>query len=180
MQKNHTCKILAIGIIVLFMGIGIHPVFAVEDKTSDESLTIDSKNENPVTTTGEVYENIYCFVMGKSKNSWYYGDKVFNRLFIGFKDTITFGYCPLFGKIWPAEGWIYTSNVINKWGYIGYFYGANGKIWDWIPHGYGYFYIGIKNFRGIAFVKKGTYFPSDIIVRYIGFAESVKIKVYEG
>ena len=34
MQKNHTCKILAIGIIVLFIGVGIHPAFAVDTKQS--------------------------------------------------------------------------------------------------------------------------------------------------
>ena len=37
MQKNHTCKTLAIGIIILFIGVGIHPVFAVESKTSNGS-----------------------------------------------------------------------------------------------------------------------------------------------
>ncbi len=34
MQRNLFSKILAIGIIILFIGVGIHPAFAVEDKTS--------------------------------------------------------------------------------------------------------------------------------------------------
>ena len=34
MQKNHIGKILTIGIIVLFVGVGIHPAFAVETKQS--------------------------------------------------------------------------------------------------------------------------------------------------
>ena len=34
MSKNLYCKILAVGIIVLFIGAGIHPSFAVDTKTS--------------------------------------------------------------------------------------------------------------------------------------------------
>ncbi len=34
MQKKLYCKILAIGIIILFIGAGIHPAFAVENKPS--------------------------------------------------------------------------------------------------------------------------------------------------
>ncbi len=41
MQRNLFSKILAVGIVVLFLGVGIHPVFAIEDKTSAELLTKD-------------------------------------------------------------------------------------------------------------------------------------------
>ncbi len=50
MSKNHTGKILAIGIIVLFIGVGIHPAFAVEDRTSA------SENENLIIASEEIYE----------------------------------------------------------------------------------------------------------------------------
>lgn len=40
MNKKHIGKTLAIGIIVLFIGVGIYPAFAIEDKTSS------SENEN--------------------------------------------------------------------------------------------------------------------------------------
>ena len=35
MQKSHIDKILAIGVIILFIGVGIHPVFAVGTKQSN-------------------------------------------------------------------------------------------------------------------------------------------------
>ncbi len=43
MQKTHIGKILAIGIIVLFIGVGIHPVFAAEIKKIPEKMSYQSK-----------------------------------------------------------------------------------------------------------------------------------------
>jgi hypothetical protein len=45
MQKNHIGKILAIGIIVLFIGVGIHPAFAIVNITLSNSFTSASKNK---------------------------------------------------------------------------------------------------------------------------------------
>jgi hypothetical protein len=151
---------------VLFIGIGIQPAFG-EDKYY-------SKDENIVTTTDEILENTNCFVMGISKNSYNFGD---NRLLS--RGTITFGHCIVFGNIWPAEGWIYTSNVVEKWSYNGHFQGANGIFEGYVYHLPAYYYIGIKNFIGLAITKEGEDFPDDVIVIYMGFAESVKIKVDE-
>ena len=38
MMKNHISKFLCLGIIVLFIGIGIYPAFAVDDKISDKTV----------------------------------------------------------------------------------------------------------------------------------------------
>ena len=170
MQKNLMCKILVLGIIVLFIGAGIHPVFAVNDKTSI------SENENLINIDGEILENNNCFVMGISSQSVNYGD---NRPFR--RGIIIFGFSYIGGVMYQAEGWIYTSNIVNKWAYNGYFSGALEKIWGYWNYEFaGFFYIGIKGFRGLAFVDQGSNFPKDSIVMYIGFAESVRIKVDEG
>ena len=49
MQKNHIVKIFAIGIIVLLIGVGIYPVFAVnsnKEYIQDENDTNDMKYNN--------------------------------------------------------------------------------------------------------------------------------------
>ena len=51
MTRTHIGKILAVGIICLFIGVGIHPAFAVEDKASTYN------NEKPTTADDKIYEN---------------------------------------------------------------------------------------------------------------------------
>ncbi len=66
MQKNHTGKILAIGIVVLFIGVGIQPVFAIDNKTMSKyiSYTKDIKH----LSENEIKSIIIEFV-DKIKNS---------------------------------------------------------------------------------------------------------------
>ena len=154
MQRKHTRGILAIGIVVLFIGAGIHPVFAVNDKTSI------SENVNIINIDGEILENNNCFVMGLSSQSVNYGD---NRPFS--RGIIIFGFSYVGGVMYPAEGWIYTSNIVNKWAYNGYFHGALEKIWGYWNYEFaGFFYIGIKGFRGLAFVDEGSNFQKIVLL----------------
>ena len=65
MQKNHTRGILAIGIICLFIGVGIHPVFAVRDRTSsDSSTTIFENNNSSIISLNADEHETFGFYMG--------------------------------------------------------------------------------------------------------------------
>ena len=61
-------KMLVIGVIILFIGIGVQPAFAVVDKASTESFTIDNENENPIIVyedyeTGEIKQEKFDMVV---------------------------------------------------------------------------------------------------------------------
>jgi hypothetical protein len=163
MQKNHLGKILAVGIICLFIGVGIHPAFAFQDKTSIPEYEI------PTNTDGEVLENTNCLVIGMSSNSCVFSD--FATLLPIMSGEIGFGiWMPLYCND-SAEGWIYTDNFENKWEYRGFFKGVYREKKVLLDAGeYAYFKIGIKGFRGLIFGRELTF---NII--YFGFADSVKI-----
>jgi hypothetical protein len=46
MRRYLLGKTLALGVVVLFISVGIHPAFAVDTKTSTETLSNDTENEN--------------------------------------------------------------------------------------------------------------------------------------
>ena len=142
MQKNHTRGFLAIGIIVLFVGVGIHPAFAVDNRIPS------FENEKPNPKSGEIYENTNCFVMGVVGNAK-------NGFHIFGKGYIIFGL-KFAGKYQYCGGWIYTDGDNGTWRYNSIFKGGflgnirSIKAKDWWFGIYFYYYVGIENFRGFA------------------------------
>jgi hypothetical protein len=142
------CKILAVGIIVLFMGVSVSSGFAVNDKTT-ETVTIITDNENHVTASGDVYENTNCFVMGSV------GNAVSEIHFYG-EGKIAFGWKWSSASIFhPSGGWIYTNGDNGKWlyhsrlksGFLGNIRSYQGK--DWWSGSYFTRYVGVEGFRGL-------------------------------
>ena len=106
-MKTICKKSIVISIILLFIGISIHPAFVIESETST------SEKENSTNTNDEILENTNCLVMGMSSNSYYS-----NAIKLPFiRGTIYFGFCYFFEDIQPAEGWIYTRSIVDKWIY---------------------------------------------------------------
>ena len=105
-------------IIVLFIGVNIHPAFAVENKTSTESLTKDSDNEKYSNLDDEIYENNNCFVMGRTSATYRIRHIGWNFYF-GYNATQNIGWK-------PSNGWIRTYGNSVKWTYDGEFYGRTG------------------------------------------------------
>jgi hypothetical protein len=162
MRRNLIGKTLALGVVVLFISVGIHPAFAVEDKAST------SENEKPTNADDEIYENTNCFIMVDAENM---GKSGFSTLFCGteyqFMDT---------RRYTPAKGKIITLDELGEWNYEGKFYGLIRYIVNELPWGeeYEYYFVGVEGFRGFVF-------PGPIIFLFfgwsfaIGFAEHVKI-----
>lgn len=154
-------KTLVAGVIVLFIGVGIQPAFALENKSCSNISTIIFEKDNPNPITTEVYENSNCFVVGRSTRTL--------KLLSGFLSRIVcLGAFENFNFTdYPAVGCIYTKGSLGKWIYQGEFYGELGRIYRGI---YEYF-IGINNFNGI--IIGGSFlFPNSI---FIGYAKEVKI-----
>lgn len=170
MQKNHTCKILAIGIICLFIGVSILPAFAIDVKTSAESLIKDSENEKYSNLDDEIYENTNCFVMGRTSATY-------RIRHIGW--NFYFGYNATHNIDWkPSNGWIYTNGNLGKWKYEGEFYGCTSHSFYFLfPDGVKYtHYNGIEGFRGLAFGAK-IFFRAPYAggCIFIGYAKHVRI-----
>ena len=158
-------KGLVVGIIILFIAVGVQPAFALKDKTNSISSCIDSENEDSANTPDEIYENTDCDVIGFSRvtKTWSYAR------------DITYGYEDINLHEISADGWIITNSNSTKWAYRGFFQGYGlGKHYDWDP-----FYhkeerehfIGIKGFKGYAF-GGGNLF---MICFFIGHADTVRI-----
>lgn len=165
MHKKHFCKILASGIIILFIGFGIHPAFAVQDKTSTETASIKSKNTNPENIKEQFLVNINCFIIGDATEAW-------NR--VSIDGYICFGYkegdTP---AVWtPSSGLIYTYGKYGYWKYEGKFYGRGGS-YNYVDN-YTHFY-GIVSFRGLSLGAKTFLMKPGGFCFFIGFAEQVII-----
>jgi len=145
-------KTLVVGVIVLFIGVGVQPAFA--DKYNYDSNPIDEW----------VLENTNCYVVG-------FGFRCF-RLFDDFSKIITFGSRSIDHGPKGASGKIYTRGDNGEWNYSGVFYGKFGLVT--ILPGYSEGWIGIKNFHGIAL---GSLWSGIIGGEggFIGFAKHVKI-----
>ena len=139
-------KAIEIGVIVLFIGIGIQPVFA----------------DDPTPISREVYENSNCFVVWRSTRTLKMLSGLFSRIIcLGAFENFNF-------TEYPAVGCIYTKGSLGKWEYQGEFYGNLGSI----RRGINEYFIGINNFSGI--IIGGSFlFPVSSI--FIGYAKEVKI-----
>ena len=167
------CKILAIGIIVLFIGTGIYPAFA------NTTNTPSSDNENPITKTSEIYENTNCFIIGSV-------DEAFNGIhFYGYGD-IVFGF-KFDGEFHHSEGWIYTNGCNGKWQYNsilkGGFLGdvSSYDAQDWWSGLLVTYYVGVEGFKGLAFGghprQEPIEDPRGAPCWFIGRADHVKISI---
>jgi hypothetical protein len=171
MKNCMYCKILAIGIIIFFIGACSHPAFAVEDKSSIY------ENENSINTTAEIYENTNCFIIGSVSEA-------FNEVFIYGKGDIVFGF-EFDEAIHQSEGWIYTNGENGKWLYTSFLKdGFLGNVssygyTDWWSGLWITFYVGIENFRGIALgghpSREPPENPRGAHCWFIGHADHVKI-----
>ena len=65
-QRDLLSKTLVVGVIVLFIGVGIQPVFA----------------DNPTPISEEVYENSDCFVVGRSTRTLKMLSGLFSRIIL--------------------------------------------------------------------------------------------------
>ena len=152
-------KSLVVGVIVLFIGMGIQPAVAVD---------------NPIPISEEVYENSNCFVIGRSSETiripavlWglLYGKGNFSK-FICFGTSYSRD-----GGSDPSEGWIYTKGDMGEWTYKGEFYGDLGVIGFTSVEAK---YIGINSFQGLA--VGGLILPLILFdTFYIGYAKEVRI-----
>jgi hypothetical protein len=171
MRRYLLSKTLALGVVVLFIGVSVHPAFAVEDKTSTESLTIDFKNESPIIQNNEIYQNANCFVMGAIHLVYELPSEGLGLFFL--KGDIAFGeYFVAFEDLHRSFGWISTISKTLKWRFEGTFIGALGTHTFFITNEEFRTYIGIKDFRGINIL--GLFGPN----RIFGYADSVRIKTY--
>ena len=170
-------KIIVIGVIALFIIVGFQPVFAIDDKTSTESFTIDSKDENPITISRGVYENTNCFVIGSVGEAFNLVSSGYGSIVFGFKNDDT-------NSEFPSGGWIYTNGDYGKWIYWSRLKGKFfGDIWSygirhWWTGEYLTLYVGVDGFRGLAlggFPWRETE-PSGAHCWFIGYAEHVKIR----
>jgi len=80
-KKKLLKNIFALGIIVLFIGIGIHPAFAVKNKTSSDSNTSIFENEKCLTNplNQDTQETFGCFqglIVGRISMLQGYGHRV--------------------------------------------------------------------------------------------------------
>jgi len=164
-------KIIVIGVIVLFVGIGFQPAFAVEDKSSTSDC------EKPVISSGDVYENTNCFVIGSVGESFNLVGSGNGSIVFGFKNDDT-------NSEFPSGGWIYTNGDNGKWlywsGLKGRFFGdiRSYGISHWWTGEYLTLYVGVDGFRGLAL---GGFpwmeaDPSGAHCWFIGRAEHVKIR----
>ncbi len=164
MQKNHIGKILALGIIVLFIGVGIHPVFANEDKASSDTP------ESLTNINDEFYENSNCLIIGRTTATY--------RATQNFKGNIYFGYyCVDFWDWTATNGYIITIGKSVNWKYEGKFYGRAGHSFTRFSHGRIEYihYCGIEGFKG--FGLGGTPIFGSLNERcfFIGYVDYIKI-----
>ena len=167
-------KILAVGIIVLFIVVSGSSSFAVEDKTYANLLYIKSENDNLNNVNDEIYENEDCFIFGISSNTGPYTENSVNGLFKAFIvwltgvwiGDISQAYYQASDGYHPANGSIRTKGRLGEWSFEGEFYGLIREEWfaqELVD------YIGVEGFRGIGWKRSWT--PNF----YIGYAKRVKI-----
>ena len=170
-------KIIVVSIIALFIVVGFQPAFAVEDKSSIESLTIYNENENSITMSRGVYENTNCFVIGSVGEAFNLVSSGYGSIVFGFKNDDR-------NEDKPSGGWIYTNGDNGKWIYWsrlkGKFFGdiRSYGIRHWWTGEYLTLYVGVDGFRGLAvggFPWRETE-PSVAHCWFIGYAELVKIR----
>ena len=164
MEEKSAClyKLLVIGVIVLFIGVGVQPAIANNlDNINDVS------KDNSIPITKGIRENSNCFIMGWVVDT----KKIFsilqdeNHNSGPFNKSLGFGF-KYAGQEVYATGQIYTKGAQGEWDYSGYFIGGFGL--NIIYH------IGVKGFHG--FCLGGlSLFPPHISI-FIGFAEKVRIK----
>ena len=168
-------KLLVVGIIILFIGVGFTSGIGVNDKTSNESSFIVSENEDSTNAPDEIYENTDCDVIGFSMetSTWSYVTPWEGPVM--YEGDIAFGYEIIYLHEHWANGWIITNGNSSKWAYRGFFQGYGlGKYYSWDPFYHGEereHFIGIKGFKGYAF-GGGNLF---MICFYIGHADTVRI-----
>jgi hypothetical protein len=171
MKNRLYCKILAVGILVMFVGIGFQPVFAFNANQSVRD------NENPISTYAEIYENTNCFIIGSVSEA-------FNGIRIFGKGDIVLGF-EFDGEFHHSDGWIYTNGENGRWlytsilkdGFLGNVssYGTE----DWWSGLWVTFYVGVEGFRGLALGGHPTQEPIEDPIGahcwFIGYADHVKI-----
>jgi hypothetical protein len=157
MDRNHALfyKILTVGIIAIFIGVGVKPAFAVDASVNPNSLS------------EEIYKNYDCIVIGKA-NHTQRGRDPFNILLrvIGFGLIIHNTEIRI-----PSVGWIYTKGSRGEWFYKGKFWGQLGPIAGFPAEIASY--IGIDSFHGMCF--RGITALSPFHTRFIGWARAVEI-----
>lgn len=163
-------KTLVVGILILLIGVGVYPTFAINIKSSSDSLSAISEKDNPTTAYQEIYENSACLVFGKAREIRKFPSGPFSKIIsFGSRDYDAGGY-------YASKGWINTIGLQGKWAYKGLFFGGFEEkhlLEPWNPRGIGR-YVGIKGFRGLAL--GGSIFLCEFFdCIFIGYAEKVRI-----
>lgn len=171
MNSKLYCKILSVGIIVMIVGIGIQPVFAVN---TNQSIT---NNENQISTNVKIHENTNCLIIGAVSEA-------FNGVRIFGKGDIVFGF-KFDGEFHHSDGWIYTNGDNGRWlcttilkdGLLGNV--SSYSIEDWWSGLWVTFYVGVEGFRGLALgghpIQEPIKNPRGADCWFIGHADHVKI-----
>jgi hypothetical protein len=171
MRRYLLGKTLALGVVVLFIGVGIHPAFAVEEKESTYN------NEKPTAAEDKIYENTNCFIKIYAKEIRFQSKFFALYLHIG---NLSFGTSKskMGSPGWhqPANGKFYTRGEQGEWEIEGLFYGLIKIITRNLDgfYDFEYRYVGAIGFRGI------TFFPLiadlfDLPLYVFGYADYVKI-----
>jgi hypothetical protein len=168
MRRYLLGKALALGVVVLFIGIGLQPAFAVDTNISS------SDDEKPVYTDGEILENYDCYIRGITD---FTVTIKYSKRFIYFFEG-NFGISgSLYGDKITAYGWIYTDGSNGKWNYRGFLKGADGVTTvQWLYGDVLDVYIAVKGFKGLLFGAWDYWLPIGV---FIGYAESIKIETIQ-
>ena len=148
-------SLFTIIMVVIFIGIGIQPAFAVNNSV------------NPIIILEEIYENYNCIVIGKANHTQRGRNPSLN-----FYRVIGFGLVIFNDDIYkPAKGWIYTKGEKGEWLYKGKFWGRLRPMVGFPPQIDTK--VGIENFHGICLggITARNPFPT----HFIGWAHRVKI-----
>jgi hypothetical protein len=155
-------KTLVVGVIVLFIGVGVQTVIA---NNLDNFNDVSKDDYCPINQ--EVYENSNCFIIGGADNTKKFYSFIHDENHDSgpFNKSISFGYTYA-GYRSLSEGYIYTIGAQGKWDFYGDFVGGFET--------YGIWHIGVKGFRG--FSLGGRFLMTPLFVGFfIGFAKEVKI-----
>ena len=140
-------KIIVIGVIVLFIVVGFQPAFAVDINQSNEKVTIDSDDENPINSKGDIYQNTNCFVIARVRYNVQFWGK---GLFFNFRGDVTLGERIDNGQQTSSHGWIYTKGDLGEWRFEGTFggYGLGQYLYFNEYFERVFCEIAVKGFRG--------------------------------